>query len=316
MTKQFRLEKYLGALSNADNHMLELNEYNISFNTTNTIQAFPDRRLVDEFLSHCPYDMEEYFGLCEFGIVKLNHGFYRFTKSRPFNRREANNNVISFTSTDRHWDPVRDILSGKIKDIEWSEKQDKVVWRGSLTNIFAKANPRLLAVKKYKSHKDFDVGFTEKRWVGVASKDLIKPAMSIDEMLTYKYIISIEGDDIATNLQWAMCSNSLTIMPVPTREGWFLESCLVPWVHFVPINETMDDLEEKLEWCRNNDEQCQEIVKAANEYVSSFLNFEEERELASLVIKNYFDRLTFVCNESLRKQYPRLVQNKKNILFT
>lgn len=315
MTKQFRLEKYLGVLSNTDNHILELTEYNITFNTANAIETFPGRWMVDAFLSRCPYDIEEYFGLCKFGDIRSNLGFYGITKSRPFKRREASNNIISFVNAGRHWDPVRDILSGQIKDIPWSEKQDKMIWRGLLTNIFAKTNPRLLAVKRYSGHKDIDVGFSEIEWTGVASNGFIKPKMSIDEMLTYKYIISIEGHDVATNLQWAMCSNSLTIMPVPTRESWFLESCLIPWVHFVPINETMDDLEEKLEWCRNNDKRCQEIVKAANEYVSNFLNFEEEKDLASLVIKNYFDRLTFLCNNSLRKKYPHLVENKKNVVF-
>ena len=168
-----------------------------------------------------------------------------------------------------------------------------MIWRGGLTNTFSKTNPRLTLVKQFIDHDKIDVGLTQIFWSDYFSEKYIKPRMIIEEMLSYKYIISLEGNDVASNLKWIMYSKSLVIMPIPTRESWFLESCLIPWVHFIPISETMGDLEEKLEWCISNDNKCQQIVENANLYVSNFLNFEDEKNLSTQVIEAYCNRLTF-----------------------
>lgn len=318
MTKEFRLDRYLGTLSDINNHMFRLNEDNIKFNIKDTLAAPPTptiEMVSKEFIARTPYSVDDYFGLCKFGDLRSDIDFYGLVKARSFIRNQKCNGVISFINGPRHWNPVTRILNQEIKDTPWSEKQNKMIWRGGQTDIFSKANPRAMIVRKFYNHKDIDVGFNRILWTGHPIPGHVKPTMSIEEMLTYKYIISLEGHDVATNLQWIMCSNSLAIMPMPTRESWFLESCLIPWVHFVPINSTMDDLEEKLEWCLANDDKCQQIVRNANEYVSNFLNTDKEKELSVLVIKSYFDRLTFICDSSLRNQYGDLLKNKKNVVF-
>ena len=45
-----------------------------------------------------------------------------------------------------------------------------------------------------------------------------------------------------------------------------------PWIHFVPIEEDLSDLKEKIEWARANDEKVQEIVKNGNELVAKWIN--------------------------------------------
>ena len=46
--------------------------------------------------------------------------------------------------------------------------------------------------------------------------------------LNYKFILAIEGYDVATNLKWIMSSNSLAVMPRPTYATWFMEGTLIP----------------------------------------------------------------------------------------
>ena len=38
---------------------------------------------------------------------------------------------------------------------------------------------------------------------------------------------------------------------------------LQPYVDHVPVNADLSDLEEKIRWCRQNDDKCREIAKNA-----------------------------------------------------
>lgn len=318
-SREFRLDRYLGKFTNAENHMFGLNDHCLRhFNIAEAIIRAADgaNPQIKSLIERTPYNLDDYLGLGIFGDLDHDPGFPCLVKARKINRYEKNsNNVICYANLDRHWNPVIDIRKQIIKDTPWASKKTKAVWRGALTHEFRTTNPRLLLVKKYFNHKLIDVGLTDVFWSTKVRPELMKPAMSIQEQLKCKYIISIEGYDVATNLQWAMCSNSIVLMPMPQRESWFLESCLIPWIHFVPINDNFDDLEDKIAWCIDNDDKCQEIVKNANDYINSFLDFEEEKKLESLVIQNYFDKITFTCNGHLKKELPHLVENKKNVVF-
>lgn len=319
ISKDFRLEKYLGILGYKENYTFPLNENalkNFIFGGPNFNPAIGsgEKRQVDDITKQFPDNISDYLGLYCFGDVREHLPFPTITKSRPFNRKKQSNNILTYININRHWENVALQIYKQIY-IPWSDKKNKMVWRGTLTNIFSKTNPRLTLVKQFIDHDKIDAGLTKVFWSDYFSEKYIKPTMSIEEMLSYKYIISLEGHDVASNLKWIMYSNSVAIMPVPTRETWFLESCLIPWVHFVPISETMNDLEEKLEWCINNDDKCQQIVENANLYVRNFLNLEDEKNLSTQVIEAYCNRLTFTCSKDLRQKYGHLLENKKNVKF-
>ena len=40
--------------------------------------------------------------------------------------------------------------------------------------------------------------------------------VSIDYHLKHKFILCIEGNDVASNLKWVMSSNSVAVMPKPS----------------------------------------------------------------------------------------------------
>ena len=45
----------------------------------------------------------------------------------------------------------------------------------------------------------------------------------------------LEGNDVATQLKFALRSNSVVVMPPPKWENFLLHGLLKPWVHFVPV---------------------------------------------------------------------------------
>jgi hypothetical protein len=47
------------------------------------------------------------------------------------------------------------------------------------------------------------------------------------ELLQYKYLLSLEGNDVLTRLKWMLASNSVVFMPPPTALPFTMESKLL-----------------------------------------------------------------------------------------
>ena len=90
--------------------------------------------------------------------------------------------------------------------------------------------------------------------LGDVSKNTTDPAewrtekKTINEHLDYKFIMALEGIDVASNLKWVMSSNSIAVMPRPTCETWFMEGTLIPNYHYIEIKPDFSDLEERLNY--------------------------------------------------------------------
>jgi hypothetical protein len=128
------------------------------------------------------------------------------------------------------------------------------------------------------------------------AKDSINPPqwqskpISIKQQLKYKYIMAIEGNDVASNLKWIMSSQSIAVMPRPKYETWFMEGCLIPNYHYIEIKEDFSDLIEKVNYYEQHPEQAKAIIKNANEYVKPFKDKKREKLLSILVLKRYFEK--------------------------
>jgi len=186
----------------------------------------------------------------------------------------------------------------KESDIPFEDKKSKIIWRGGPsgngflngfeTNIIKASREDLLTLwcNNQISYQDIDVGLIPK-WNYSSFRDYLKTELSIQEMLKYKYLLSVEGNDVATNLKWAMSSQSVVIMPKPRVESWFCESMLKPYEHYVPVKDNFSDLLEIKKWCDTHPKKCKKIIRNANGFVKKFLNEERERMIAAYVIETY-----------------------------
>jgi Glycosyl transferase family 90 len=132
--------------------------------------------------------------------------------------------------------------------------------------------------------------------------------MSMNELLGYKALIMLEGNDISSGLKWALFSSSIVMMPEPQLTSWSMEEALQPWVHYVPINvhhiggngtttatttTAMTDTEEKLQWILNNEEKARAIVKASTLWIADLVLHpdvpEEERRIFDEIARRYVD---------------------------
>jgi hypothetical protein len=116
----------------------------------------------------------------------------------------------------------------------------------------------------------------------------LKPKISRAAHLDYKFILSLEGNDVATNLKWIMSSNSVAVMPRPGFETWFMEGRLIPDFHYVCIDDDFSDLETKLEYYIKNPAAAEAISRNANKHVEIFLDKKREDLVSLLVLQKYF----------------------------
>jgi hypothetical protein len=195
--------------------------------------------------------------------------------------------VISNLNSARHWLPC----NIAIKDRLWKDKKNNVIWRGATTGIKNAINNRETFVKKY--FDKYDVGFS---LIVQDCVDLIsykKPQINIVKMLEYKYLPVINGNDKSSALNWILISNSIPIMCRPRFHSWLCEPWLEPNIHYVEIKEDFSDFDEKIEWCKNNDDQCNEIAKNGRNFILE--NFTNEQHIEKLLINIVME---FVSNEN------------------
>ena len=162
----------------------------------------------------------------------------------------------------------------------FDDKIPKLFYRGGIYQ-----SHRVKFFEKYFNHPLCDLGHTGSKSV---HKEWQKPKISIAEHLPYKFLLSLEGNDVASNLKWAMSSNSLVFSPKPKFETWFMEGTLIGGVHFVEIKPDYSDLEEKLRYFIANPKKAKEIIHNAHIYCQQFFDKRREDIISLLVLEKYF----------------------------
>lgn len=186
-------------------------------------------------------------------------------------------------------------------DQPFHEKLSSVVYRGGLephqsklewflNHPFGKAR-RYDLLHRYINNKRYNIAATGLGKCPSETKytKLIKETLSLQQMLSYKYIVSVEGNDVSSGLKWMMLSNSVVMMPQPTTCSWFMEDHLEPFKHYVPLKNNFTDLDDKFEWCENNPDVCEQIALNATQYTTQFYDKMNEMRLNREVLKRYID---------------------------
>lgn len=197
-------------------------------------------------------------------------------KSRPIAGDNANSVLMKLNKV-RHFFFVKD-------PIPFEDKQSIILFRGD-----ANGKPgRIRFFKRWFGHPMCDLRDTAghsvnpPQWKG--------KGMSVEEHLKYRYIMALEGVDVASNLKWVMSSNCIAVMPRPTFETWFMEGTLIPNYHYIEIKPDYSDLLERIEYYDNHIDEAKEIIKHANEYVQQFRNKHREDLISLMVLAKYFER--------------------------
>ncbi len=191
------------------------------------------------------------------------------------------------------------------KEIPWSEKVPKVFWRGTVTGN------RLDYLRRWISYDDnqMDIAFTgslrqfTKQFTGslkpgfkteYMKSHYLREQQDLVEMNQYKFLLSVEGNDVATGLKWMLYSNSVVFMSPPTVATWAMEDLLIPFVHYIPLANDYSNLLEMIKWANEHDALCWEISQRATEFIEHLWLSEQAKEdtqyLQKALVTSYVDQ--------------------------
>jgi hypothetical protein len=191
-------------------------------------------------------------------------------KSRPING--SKNEVVLKLNSIRHFNFIKD-------DRLFHEKENLLFGRLA---VYQDIRKRFF--EQYFNHQLCDLGDVGKR----KESRWLKPKVDIAYHLKYKFILALEGNDVATNLKWIMSSNSIAVMPKPRYETWFMEGRLIPDVHYICIKDDFSDVVDKLQYYIEHPQEAEAISKQANLWVEQFKNHKREHIINLMVMEKYF----------------------------
>lgn len=180
----------------------------------------------------------------------------------------------------------------KLKEIDnqtipYRSRKSECIWRGMLVNgsvhNFLNSdgktlNPRFYFQKLHKEGKFPKVNFEDK-------------SNSITEQMKYKYILDIDGFASTWSATvWKLYSGSVLLKCHSKWKQWYYDD-FHEWVHYVPVEDDFSDLNQKIEWCIEHEDECLRIVDNAKKLVETKLNWEQVKQDAIQIVKESLDTL-------------------------
>ncbi|MEP1610707.1 MAG: glycosyl transferase family 90 [Roseobacter sp.] len=213
-------------------------------------------------------------------------------------------------------------------DIPWAHKKDIVAWRGALNGRAdwhgdvskegmryravlksfrsgkmslsdarrtLEAFPRHRLVSRYINDARFDIGFTDAGG-GLSMGDfpflrnLVRARVEMADFQRHKYLLVLKGMDVSSAFYWTMNSGSLGLVMDGVFET-FASGHFKPWEHYVPFRADLNNLEERLEWCHENQNECEQMTHRARDICSLIGSRDLREKISKKIVRSVSDAL-------------------------
>lgn len=171
------------------------------------------------------------------------------------------------------------LVSSKLRDTPWELKTPTAVFRDSGRLVNTKddcsENPVCRFIMQHANSKRINAGyeldFRKPEPLTVDGVVVTRNPLGTRSMQSHKIIIDFNNghNDNGVRLAWKLYSTSVLLMPLPTQATWLMEPLLLPWKHFIPLNET--NAEEMVQWVIDNDEEAHRISERASLFIYDLL---------------------------------------------
>ncbi len=227
---------------------------------------------------------------------------------------------------------VRDIRETREanRGVVWQQKKATAAWRGCLTDIgqpngkevthFSSCPRFVISIHslEYPALIDAGISWVEPNMMSILQKEgVMKGALSKAQHLSYKYLPVLDGHMCTyPGYQWRLLSNSVCFKQESDQIQWFY-SAIKPYVHYVPIQNDMSDLVEKIHWAQKHDEEMIQISKRAQEFASNHLLYEDDYLFLFLVLQRHaaVEDIDFklLKNETCKDPQWKCIQYRKRL---
>ena len=193
---------------------------------------------------------------------------------------------------------VWDVVSDRIQRIPWETKKPIAYWRGCLSGGKA---PTLRTNTVWDLH-DFphaDVKLTRNVNMDYAHMGrLIFPedtrfydeSRSLQDHIQHKYILILDGNCIASSLQWVFASGSVPVLVTHPENDWWFRKFLVDGFHCVSVKHDLSDLKDKIQYLVDHDAYAKQIAENSMEFAKTVLSSEfQNRYLLTQTAQRGYD---------------------------
>jgi hypothetical protein len=189
-------------------------------------------------------------------------------------RREPNATTPALLPT---WDDLSEVKSERVV---WEEREAIAIWRGSSTGRGAR---RVLVSMTRETC--LDAHFTSHSTRPYLDGTIVRygrrgpqvERLSMQEQARRaKFAVCIDGHVSAFRLRTLLAHAFCVLWVESEWEVWYQRE-MVAFVHYVPVAADLHDLYARIEWCQENDAQCQQIAQQGLAFYHSQLGVDSAR---------------------------------------
>jgi hypothetical protein len=186
--------------------------------------------------------------------------------------------------------------------VSWKDRLPQVFWRGSSTGaepITLDSFPHLPRFRLCAASVEctglrgvLDAKFTdiaqargeevERIRASLSSLGLLSSRVRQVDFLKYRFQIDIDGNSNSWGFLPKLMMGSCVLKVMSEWRQWYYQG-LHPWEHYVPVKNDLSDLEERIEWCLENDDAARQIGANGMKYANAIVFGPEMTRAARLV---------------------------------
>jgi hypothetical protein len=189
--------------------------------------------------------------------------------------------------------------------VPWRGRVPQVFWRGSTTGAAAITLESLADLPRFRlcsagNRNDtlravLDAKFTEVTQATSAPEatkiaghldnlGLLSPYIAQTEFIKYRFQIDMDGNSNSWSFLLKLMMGSCVLKVGSPWRQWYYND-LQPWVHYVPVEADLADLEERIQWCLDSDEAVQKIADNGMKYASGKVFGTEMMQASKSILK-------------------------------
>jgi len=183
------------------------------------------------------------------------------------------------------WDLMSIDMAKAAHKWPWSMKANKGYFRGSRTS--AERDP--LIVLSRKNERVVDAKYTKNQAYKSKADTLgEEPATEVPlhEHCKYKYLFNFRGIAASFRFKFLFMCRSLVFH---VGEDWieFFYPAMRPWVHYIPLTVELTEVEEIMEFVKENDGVVRKIAERGAKFVEDHLNLRDVEDYWFKILKKY-----------------------------
>jgi hypothetical protein len=192
---------------------------------------------------------------------------------------------------------VWNVVSDHLQRVPWESKKPIAYWRGCLsggesptirTNVVWNLHDFPHADAKLTRNINMDV-FHMGRLLFSEDTRFYDDTRSLQEHIQHKYILILDGNCIASALQWVFASGSVPILVTHPGNEWWFRKFLIDGYHYVSVEYDLSNLKEVIQYLVEHDEYAHTIAKNAMEFSKTILSSEFQHGYLMKEIKRLTD---------------------------